>query len=342
MTTQLDSSIGFKKETAFGTPVTPDRFLEFTEESIDFDRGTYQGAANRVGSRVARSARSVLVKDGAKGDISLEVPTKGLGALLELILGVASHTAVPSKTGVYQQLFTLIKNDYLPSATFQKGIPRLGANTVDTYTADGMVCSSFELSLSSADVLKLKTSWLGRSLERDVTYATPSYPSASELFSFVGAAITVGGSVTLPTATALATGGNAVANIRDFSVSFDNGLDGNGFNLGGAGKRTRKPAVGVAEGKGKVTAEYDSIAFRDAVADRTELALVITFAAATPIITGEYPTVQIVLPCIRFEGAMPAASSGDVITQSLDFIVYDNLVAASPLYVVTRTADTAL
>lgn len=340
MTTQLDASVGFKKETTFGTGVTVDRFLEFTEESFDFERTYYQGTGLRRGTRVARSGRRALVSDGAAGDISLEVPTKGLGTFLELIFGVATSTLV--SVGLYQQLFTPILDDYLPSATIQKGIPRLGANTVDAYTMRGCINSSWELAMANADVLKLSTSWVGKELDTTVAYAVPTYPTPIDLFSFVGASITVGGAVTVPTTTALAAGGTTVANVRDFTIGMQQGLDSNGRNIGGAGKRTRPPAVGMAAITGTVTAEYDSTILRDAVRDQTSLALVATFQGPTDITAGNRPTLQITCPDIRFESEMPKASSGDVITQSLPFSAYDGLVAASPIYVAVRTGDTAL
>ena len=342
MTTQLDASIGFKKQTDYNTPSTPDRFLEFTDESLDFDRTFYQGAGLRPGSRAARSKRRSLVKDGGAGDIGLEVPTKGIGALFELLFGVASSTLVPTSTGVYQQLFTLLKNDYLPAATIQKGIPRLGANAVDAYTLNGATCSNFSLELGAADVLKLKTSWTAKELLTTTAYATPTYPTPFDLFSFTGAALTVGGTITLPTTTALATGGTTVANVRDFSFEMDNGLDSGGYNIGGQGKRTRAAAVGVAEAKGKLTAEYSGTDFRDAVRDQADLALVATFTGPVAIETTFFPTLQLVLPNIRFEGEMPKSNGGDVITQSLDYTAFDNLTAASPVYLVMRTSDTAL
>lgn len=342
MTIQADCSIGFKKESVYGTAVTVDRFLEFVSESLDFDREYYQGEGLRPGSRVARSGRRVLVKDGASGDIELEVPSRGLGTLLEAIMGVAGSSNVAG--ALYQQLFTLIKSDFLPSLTIQKGIPRLGAETVDTYTFKGAVNTGFEFTLDNAGVLMLKTSWHAREVDTSVGYATPSYAAATDLFSFVGASLTVGGSVTVPTGTTLATGGTAVADVQDFSFAVDQKLDGNGWNLGGAGKRSRRGAVGLAELTGKLTAEYDATTFRDAVASQTPLALVANFVAsgAADITVGNKPQLQIVIPDIRFEGELPKSNGGDVITQSLDFTGFDGLVAAQPLYIAVRTADTAL
>ena len=340
MTIQADCSIGLKKETTYGTGVVVDRFLEFTEETLDYERTFVQGTGLRPGSRVARSGRRVLAKDGGTGDISLEVPTRGLGTLLEAMLGTASSTVVAG--ALYQQLFTLIKDDFQPSMTIQKGIPRLGQNTVDAYTFRGAVCSSFEFSMANADLLKLKTSWTAREVDTAVAYAVPSYASTFDLFSFVSAGLVIGGSVTVPTATALATGGTSVANVRDFTFSVDNAHDGEGYNLGGGGKRSRRPAVGIAELTGKLTAEYDSTTFRDAVRDQTPLALVATFQGPTDITAGNKPTLQIVIPDIRFEGELPKSNGGDVISQSIEFSGFDGLVAPHALYIATRTADTAL
>ncbi|MBW9094640.1 hypothetical protein JNB62_13165 [Microbacterium jejuense] len=337
---QADCSIGFKKETTYGTAVTVDRFAEFTSETLDFERTFYQGNGLRPGSRLARSGRRSLVKDGGAGDIELEVLSKGLGTLYEALFGTATSTLVSA--GLYQQLFTLQKTDYLPSLTIQKGIPRLGADLVDAYTFKGATNTSWEMSMGNSEVLKLKTSWTAREVDTTIAYATPSYPSAAELFSFISGQIVIGGAVTVPTATALATGGTAAGNIRDFSLSVDQKLDDNGYNLGGNGKRSRRGAVQLAEVKGKVTAEYDSTTLRDAVRDQQPIALVATFAAAADITAGQKPTVQITIPDIRFEGELPKSNGGDVITQALDFTAFDGLVAAHALYLAVRTADTAL
>lgn len=339
MTTQLDCSIGIKKETTYGTAVTVDRFLEFTEESLDFARTFYQGSGMRPGSRLARSARNVLTQDGAAGDITIEYPTRGAGALLEALFGTATSTQVSGD--LYQQLFTLQKTDYQPSYTIQKGIPRLGADTVDAYTFRGASCGSGEFSIVAGEVLKFTTSWTAKDMTDEVSYATPSYPSF-ELFSFVGATLSVGGSVTVPTASELATGGTSVANVRDFTVSVDQGHDSNGYNIGGAGKRSRRPAVGAAAVTGTITAEYDAKTFTDALIDRTSVALVATFVGVTDITTGNKPTLQIVIPDIRFDGELPKANGGDVIAQSIPFTAFDGLTATHAMYVAVRTADTAI
>ncbi len=342
MTTQLDCSVGAKKETTYGTAVVNDRFFEFVDESFGWDPTFAQGSGMRVGSRANRSARRVLAKQSAGGDLNIEMVHKGLGLILEALFGSAVSTAVPGQSGVYQQLFTPTTTDPLSSYTFQKGIPTLGGGAATPMTFLGTVCKSGEFSASNSDIVKLKTSWNAREVKTDIAYAAPSYPAAPELFHFAEGAITIGGSQTPPTTTALATGGTSVATIDDFSVSYDNKLDDGGFTLGGGGKRRRKPVVGMAEIKGKVTAEYSDTTLRDAYLAQTPLALTLTFTSPTVIGTSANPALQIHLPDIRLEGELPKSGGGSPVKQSIDFTVFDNLTAASPIYVALVTTDATI
>ncbi|MEE2568604.1 phage tail tube protein [Pseudarthrobacter sp. J64] len=342
MTTQLDCSLGFKKETTYGTAVTVDRFAEFTEESLAREPTFVQGAGMRVGSRVARSKRRVLVKDQAGGDFTVEMVHKGLGPILEALFGVATSTLIPAQTGAYQQLFTPTKTDPLPSYTIQKGIPPIGGGAVTAMTFLGAVCMSGEFSASAADIVKLKTTWNAREVKTDIAYAAPSYVVDPELFHFAQGAITIGGSQTLPTATAPATGGTVAATIEAFTLTYDNKIDEGGFNLGGGGKRIRKPVVGLADVKGKVTAEYSDTILRDAYMNQTPLALTLTFTSPVIIGTSANPVLQIHIPDLRLEGELPKAAGGSPVKQEIDFTVLDNLLAPLPIYVSLVTTDAAI
>jgi Phage tail tube protein len=338
--TQLDEQVGIKKETTFGTGVTPDHFPEFKSESLEWIPEYKMGEGLRTGKTAQRSDRRVLVKQSVGGDVELELQTKGLGIWFESILGSATSTLVSGST--YQQLFVPVTTDYLPSYTIQKGITQLGGSS-SPLTFTGMVGSSFELSASNADVPTCKFSYVGKAVATATGLATASYASSVELFSFTQGTITVGGSVTVPTTTALASGGTATANIRDFSFTYENGLDSNGFNFGGGGSRSRKPARGALVGTGSITVEYDSDTLRDAWIANTSLSIVLTFTTtATPISGALYPTFQVTLPDVRIEGELPKSNGGDVVTQTVPFSFYDNGSATYPIYVAIRTAETAV
>lgn len=347
MTTQLDASIGMKLETVFGTPVTVDQFLEFTDEGFDRKPEWAQGKGLRVGSRVDRAARRSLGQEGAEGSLTVEAAIKGLGILLNASLGGLTNTAIPGATGAYQQVHTLATTDPVNSYTIQKGIPPVGGGSTSPMTFPGSVCKSLELTSKLGDVVEIKTDWLCREARTDVAYAAPSYPSipagVDPLFTFVHGALTLGGTVTPPTTTALASGGTVIADVMDITVKVDQGLDEGGRGMGGGGKITRRPALGKAKIDGSMTAEFDSTTLRDAYMNQTRLALVLTFTHDAPIGTGTPvpAALQVTIPVIVLEGELPKASKdGSPVTQSIKWTGLDGL-SGSPIYVVYRTTDTA-
>lgn len=343
MTTQLDAQIGFKKQVDFATPATPDTFVEFTAEDIDYPITFAQGAGARVGQRVDYADRRVPVKYEANGSFTVEVMTKGLGKLIEAALG-GTGTSTLIAGSAYQQLFVPTTTDYLSCYTIQKGIPPLGGGASSAMTVDGMVCSGFELAGKNAAIPTLKFNWTGRSLATGTALATASYPAAVVPMSFVGGSVTVGGTITVPTTTSLGTSSVAGSvNVRDFTLTYANGLDANGWNFGGAGKRTRLPALGKRAITGSLTVEYDTNVLRDAWIAGTSLGLILTFQAATAISGANYPTFQITIPVINLDGELPKVGTpGEVVTQTVPFTVLDGRVAAQPFYVAIVTAETAI
>lgn len=339
MSTQQDASLGIKKESSYGTIGTADHFYEYLTEDFDWSPTFANGKGMRVGKIVQAADRRVLVKEESGGSVELELFTKGMGALFEAALGTAVSTLITGSS--YQQLITPTTGDFLPSYTVQVGVPILGGSpAAQTYA--GQVCEGFELDAKNGDIPTVKFTFRGKSMDTSTALTSPSYPASNALYTFVNGAITIGGSLTLPTTTALATGGTAVADVREATISWTNGLDDNGFNLGSQGQRTRKPAIGDAGGSGKLTLEYDSNTMRDAFKSQTDLALVLTFQSTVAISGSNYPTVQIVIPDIRLDGEMPKPNAGDVITQDVPFTVLDNRVSASAFYVVIVTAETAI
>lgn len=340
MTTQLDCSVGLKKETTYGTAVVPDHFPEFTDENFDWNPTFVQGIGLRVGSRVLRSARRSLGKQMVAGDLTVEAGSKTHGILLEAAFGSVVSTQ-RGVTGVYQHNFTPTTTDTLNSYTIQKGVPVLGGGATAPIQAPGAVCSAINFALANSDKLMIKTSWNARGpVDTATAYAAPSYPTPIELFTFVQAVITIGGAVTDATTTAFATGGTAAADIVDFDFTFDNGLADNGFNIGSAGLRANKPVIGLSPLSGTVTAEYDNNVLRDAYLAQTDLALVLTFTGASNIGTGsDHPGLQIHIPNIRLESELPKANGGQVIQQKIGFTGFDNLTKP-PIRVSYATTDT--
>jgi hypothetical protein len=326
VTNFLDSSIGFKKQVDYVTPIVVDRFLEFTGGAFKLDKASKQGEGLRVGSRLARSARRVVPFSSITGDIELEACTKGLGTFWELCMGAGASTLVSA--GLYQQVFTFA--DTLPAATIQEGI--WDGSAVAAYTYDGCQVGSFSIEAAEGDIVKLKASIVGRALATATAYATPSYVASNGLFTFAHAAFYAGGTLTAPTTTVLGSAsGTALAIVKSLTINVDNQLK-DGPQIAGL-PTERKP--GLRTVTASATVEYSGSTFRDAIIAETEMLMLATFTNGTDVL-------QVIIPATKLDGELPAPTTNERITQSISFVGLDNLTAAQGLWIVTRTADAAL
>lgn len=330
-----DASIGIGTESTYGTAVSPTRWYEHISESLGYDKGVQQGQGLRVGSKVARSTRRVVTTTQAKGSFEVELTTKGMGLLLAGCLGTGSSTVATGSA--YQQVFTLA--DTPTPWTLQKGVVT-DAGTVYAHTYSGVLVDKWELSAGNGEIVKLKADVDCQALTTSTTYSAPSYTATPSLYHFAQGAVTLGGTVTAPTTTVSATGGTAVANVREFTLTGDNALNADRFNFGGGGKKTR-PLPGLRKLSGKLVIEYTDNTVRDAFIADTELALSLTFTS-TEAITGGTAIAQVVLAGIKLNGDIPQANGTDLVTLDVGFDVLDNLTAAQPIWIVMRTADAAL
>ena len=326
MTTFLDAQFGIKKETTYGTAVVPDRFYEFVSAPFKLDKGVVQGAGLRVGARTALSGRRVVPFKSVSGDLELEAVTKGMGVLWEACMGSGSSN--PVSEGLCQQVFTFA--DELPSYTVQTGV--FDGTDVKPYNWSGCQVGSWSIECPEGDIAKVKLTFAGKSLSTEGSIAEAPYPAGMGLFTFAHAAFYAGGTLTAPTTTALgASSGTALAVVKGFTLNVDNALK-DGPQVGGL-PTIRKP--GLRAITGAVTVEHEGATFVDAIIAETPLLLVVTLTNGTDVL-------QIVVPEVKLDGDLPTAGTPERVSHSLNFVGLDNLTAASPLWICTRTADTAL
>jgi hypothetical protein len=339
VTTQLDSFVGMTRETAFGAYMAPSKFLTFTDESLD-QKFTWNDATGlRPGRRTTAAFQRTLERIMVDGDVTMEANTAEQGIIWESLLGARADALVAGGTATYQHLYTPAA-DYLPSYTIQKGIPPLGGGPLIPFTFLGMQCKSLVFDAKIDVPPTIKATFDGQNIYPALTgsgvAATPVYPTANELLTYVGGSITVGGTVTPPTGTTLATGGTSVAQIVDASVTFDNALDSGGITLGGGGARTRALASLLTKISGTLTAEFRDASFWNAYNGAQRLALVLNFQGSiTEAALNNY--LQIYVPIIVLDGEMPKIKAGSIVTQSLGFTgLQDTVNSLNPFYVVQR------
>jgi hypothetical protein len=326
----------------YGTAVTVTRFFE-GKETFDRNLGFETSEGPRLGRRVLRSNRDVLTSINVAGELSFDFMTRGLGFLLGAFFGTVTNTQIPaSSPAVFQQVHTPATTDPLKSYTIQKGVPPVLGGAVVPITMTGMMADTLSFDLKSAGILNATIGWKGKEAVRSIGYAAPSYPADLGPLTNVHASIALGGTLVTPTTTALSSGATPVTNLRDLSLSFKNNLDDDGHNIGGAGTRTRPNMVGMLDVSGKFTADFDGTTYLDAYWNQTVLPLVLTLthnAIIEPTLVLK-STLEIVLAGVKLRGEVPKTGDSKPVTQSVDFVGFDDGVAASPVYVVHRTLDT--
>lgn len=338
MTTQLDSFVGLTKEASYGTYLAPTKFLTHTDESLDYKLTLNDATGMRPGRRTTAAFQRTVERIDVNGDITLEANTAEQGIIWEALLGSVQHSLLSGTT--YQHLFAPAA-DYLPSYTIQKGIPPLGGGALIPHTFVGMQLSQLALSTPVGDVPSIKTTWAGQNIYPALTgsgaAASPVYPAVNELLTYVGGAICIGGTVTAPTASTLATGGTSVAQIVDCSLTFDNAFDSGGYTLGGAGARTRPFASLLTKITGSLTAEFRDATFWNYYYGQNRLALRLDFTGSPTGDASLNNALQVYVPLIALEGEMPKVTAGSIVTQTLPFTgLQDTVNGLNPFYVVTR------
>jgi len=289
----IGSQLGIATETTFNTPVTVSTFYEFTNESINYNKNISVGLGLRAGGQVARSGRRVVTTSDATGDINLDLPTKGLGLLLSYAMGGTVQTS-----GTYT-----LGDVYGKSFTAQVGVPQYGG-TVTPKTIAGCKISSFEISAAQSAIATGRFTIDGASFTTATSLATASFPSNNSVFHFAQGAITVDGS--------------SVANIKDFTLSVDNVLKTDRFNLGSAGVKAEQIINGFRAITGSLTAEFtDTTLLAKFLAD-TSAALVLTFTGPSSSV------LSITLPAVKFDGEAPQVGGPEVIDINFTFQAYDN------------------
>ena len=341
----LDHSVGMAIEGTFGTGVTATRFWEWTPgNAIDWDPKVAESQGIRQGSHIDRSGRRVGVIGQGTGPLMMDVLSKGMGLAWQLALGTGASTLVSAAT--YQQVFTTVLpgGTVMKSATIQEGVVQSTAGTIDVYTYSGCTCTNLEIvCTSSAPLMSAKLGIDARSLATATAYATPSYAnSGATVFNWGSFVPTIGGTLTEPTTIALASATSPTAiNIRGFTLMVDNAADVGRW----VPSNRLQPTVGDRIITIKLDVEYDATTgtlLRDAQINQTSIGPFIgTWSGATLGIGNE--TLQIVAPDLRINsGAIPMPADDKTIITSIECKVMDNLTATQPLWLVTRTADTAL
>lgn len=306
------ASFGIASESTFNTYVAPDHFSEFNTESLNFRPNRLQGMGLRAGGVFGRKQRRVTATSDAGGDVTLDLTSTMAGLLLAHCTGTFPTKAAGA--------FVFTPGDLAGhSFTCQVGVPLL-SGTVDPKTLTGCKVTDWELAVPNAGFVTLKATIDAAGFTRSTALATPSYTAATAPFHFAQATLKIGGST--------------VAYVQDVTLSFANALKTDRQNVGGAGVKAEQVHNGFRALTGTMNAEFVSTTAYAAFLADTDSSLQLTLTSGSD-------SLDVLIPCIRFDGDAPQVGGPEVVMQSLPFTALDN--GTNAVYTITyTTTDAAL
>lgn len=318
----IAAQIGYAAETTYGTYATPTRFLEVNAFAVKNAIERIESNALRSTNRVLRSDRWVANPKGVAGTVEHEVQSKGFGLLFKHMLGGAAIATPSGGTNTRDQTFTL-GDTYGLSLTVQAGIPDV-SGTVQPFSWLGTKVASWTLTNDVDGILMLELTLDGASETTAESLAAASYPASSELLTYVGGLITIGG---------------VAYDVTSFELTGENGLKTDRYFIR---QNTAKmePIIAAPVGlSGSIGSEFVDLTQYQRFTAGTVGAVVAKWEGSTIESSFKY-TVQVTLPAVRFDGETPEVGGPDVVPATFPFRVLND-GSNEPITVLYRSTDTS-
>lgn len=183
--TGLSAQFGMAAQVAYGTFVSPTRFLEFNSESIKHNvRKAY---TRGLGDRFQRSSRVRTYVDGAQGSVEFDFMNQNMGLLLKALMGAVNtagagpdytHTFTPDSDGLAGEFYSV-----------QMGRPSTDG-TIRPFNYIGGKLLQADFSCAYGANLKVGTNWDFHSVETSTAIAAVSIDADAVPLSFIDGTIT--------------------------------------------------------------------------------------------------------------------------------------------------------
>ncbi|QQZ54154.1 hypothetical protein IFE09_11365 [Streptomyces microflavus] len=321
----LGAQIGIAAESTYGTYVAPTKFIEFTKEGLVLKKTTAQSAGIAANRFLPLSSRRVVTQRQASGSLDMEVTSKGMGVLLQSLMGTSVTPVQQAATAAYLQTHTLA-DTIGKSLTLQKGVP-LTTGTVTRKNFLGCKIISAEFSCEVGGMLTATFEFDCKNVEETSVLATASYPAMAP-FGFHQMSLKTG---TYASETAR-------DGVRKVSVKFERPQAVERFYAGQSGLKKEPIANDQVKISGSIEMDYVDTVLDDLHTSDAETALVWDFTGPIIALThAERFTVK--LPAIRFDDAPPTVEGFDVVKPTMSFVgLYDGTNQPSIEYMSTDIA----
>ncbi|MGP4048782.1 phage tail tube protein [Streptomyces sp. 2A115] len=301
----LGAQLSIGAEVTYGTYVAPSKHLEFTKESLVLKKTTAQSAGIAAGRLLPLSSRRVVTQREASGSVDMEVTNKGMGLLLQSLMGTSVTPVQQAATTAYLQTHTLADTAG-KSLVIQTGIP-LTTGVVTDKSFVGCKVTSAEFSCEVGGMLMATFEFDCKNVDETQTLVVATYPTMSP-FNFSQMALKTG-----TFASEVARDG-----VRKVSVKFERPQATDRFYAGANGLKAEPITNDQVKITGSIERDYVDTILDDLHTSDAATALVWEFIG--PVIeASNAETFRVKLPAIKFDEAPPAVEGFDVIKQTLQF-----------------------
>lgn len=186
------SVVGTGTANFYGRGGTPSRFFDITPpESMKLTSPRIESQGLRASNRVQRADKWAVNRQGANGGVVLEVQTKGFGLILKHLMGTIATTG-PTDTAAYTHTAT-IGAMVGKSLLAQIGKPMTQSQFIWPFTYPGVKIIDWALDCDLDGALMLTLTLDAQDEQTTVVLATASYPTSSDLLTYAGGSISIGG-----------------------------------------------------------------------------------------------------------------------------------------------------
>jgi len=318
----LGAQMGLAAESSYGTFVAPTKFIEFTKESLVLKKTTAQSAGIAAGRLRPLSSRRVLTRKEVSGSFDMEVSNKGMGLLLQALMGTTVTPVQQAASTAYLQTHTLADTAG-KSLTIQKGVP-LTTGTVTDKTFLGCKITSGEFACGMGEMLTASFEIDGKDCDESQTLAVASYSNLSP-FHF--------GQMALKTGTYGSEA--ALDGIRKVSVKIERPQDVERFYANQASLKKEPISNDQVKITGSLETDYVATTLDDLHTSDGATSLVWEFVG--PIIASTYAeTFRITLPAVKLDEGPPVVDGFGVVKPTFNFTgLYDGTNSVKIEYIST-------
>lgn len=186
----INSQLGVKVESTYGTAVVVDRFYQFNSMGVDYEHVRLRSEGLRSSGYAPLASQQRIAVQGAKVPVEMEWMTKGMGWWLPQMLGYGTTTGPTDSAYTHTGTLGALYGDYF---TMQGNFPLNPAGTDQAITFAGCKVTDWELSCDVDGLMMFKPSVDARAVATGTALASASYPSGMVPYGWIDVAATIAG-----------------------------------------------------------------------------------------------------------------------------------------------------